>query len=236
MSNWSLKLFIDTKARKVLYAEADKDFVDFLFYIMSLPLASVVSRHGCLDSMVGSLGKLYNSITYFPSNYYLHSNQHKRSFLNPELPNPPNKDTRQLWCGETFASNKFYTCHNSKSSSHKTTYVSDRRSSVCPECWAAMSTELPYVNGLGNVVLTSSGSEVVGFVKGGEKYMVTDDLEVKLLSSISREIVLEKFNVKDVGSIEEKVVELSSYMGLMRFLKAVFSTQSVLTAVFLEWF
>jgi len=39
----SLKLFIDKKRQRVLYAEADKDFVDFLFSIFTLPLG-VVTR------------------------------------------------------------------------------------------------------------------------------------------------------------------------------------------------
>ncbi|KAJ0103574.1 hypothetical protein Patl1_06259 [Pistacia atlantica] len=37
-----LKLLIDTKGKKVLFAEAGKDFVDFLFYIFSLPVGTVV--------------------------------------------------------------------------------------------------------------------------------------------------------------------------------------------------
>nr|GMC92778.1 Mitochondrial distribution and morphology protein [Ipomoea batatas] len=55
----SLKLYIDTKARKILYAEADKHFVDYLFYILSLPISSVVKLL-FTDSTLGSLGILYN--------------------------------------------------------------------------------------------------------------------------------------------------------------------------------
>ncbi|THG00362.1 hypothetical protein TEA_000552 [Camellia sinensis var. sinensis] len=39
-SKVSLKLLIDTKAHKVLFAEAGKDFVDFLFNILSLPVGT----------------------------------------------------------------------------------------------------------------------------------------------------------------------------------------------------
>ncbi|KAF2294559.1 hypothetical protein GH714_012589 [Hevea brasiliensis] len=34
----SLKLLVDKKASKVLFAEAGKDFVDFLFNLLSLPI------------------------------------------------------------------------------------------------------------------------------------------------------------------------------------------------------
>ncbi|KAH7537279.1 hypothetical protein FEM48_Zijuj03G0075900 [Ziziphus jujuba var. spinosa] len=58
-----LKILIDTKGQRILFAEAGKDFVDFLFTLLSLPIGSVV---GLLLSnstgMAGSLGKLYKSI------------------------------------------------------------------------------------------------------------------------------------------------------------------------------
>ncbi|KAK8976623.1 hypothetical protein V6N11_057223 [Hibiscus sabdariffa] len=36
-------LMIDPKSNRLLFAEAVKDFVDFLFYIMSLPVRTVIS-------------------------------------------------------------------------------------------------------------------------------------------------------------------------------------------------
>ncbi|KAL7612601.1 hypothetical protein Lser_V15G08701 [Lactuca serriola] len=41
-SEVSLKLLIDTKAKKVLFAEANKQFVDFLFHVLSLPIGTVI--------------------------------------------------------------------------------------------------------------------------------------------------------------------------------------------------
>lgn len=38
---WSWSLFIDTKGQKVFFAEAEKDFEDFLFHLLSLALATV---------------------------------------------------------------------------------------------------------------------------------------------------------------------------------------------------
>lgn len=48
----SLKLLIDTKGNKVLFAEAGKDFVDFLFNLLSLPLGNVINLL-TKNSMVG---------------------------------------------------------------------------------------------------------------------------------------------------------------------------------------
>ncbi|KAH7537266.1 hypothetical protein FEM48_Zijuj03G0074600 [Ziziphus jujuba var. spinosa] len=54
-----MKILIDTKGQRIPFAEAGKDFVDFLFTLLSLPIGSVV---GLLLSnstgMVGSLGRV----------------------------------------------------------------------------------------------------------------------------------------------------------------------------------
>lgn len=47
-----------------------------------------------------------------------------------------------------------------------------------------------------------------GFVKGVVTYLVMDDLAVKPMSTISSINTLNKFNVTDVGALQEKVVDL----------------------------
>ncbi|GFP96283.1 hypothetical protein PHJA_001772400 [Phtheirospermum japonicum] len=137
-SSVSLKLLIDTQSKRVLFAEAGKDCVDFLFYILSLPVAKLISLLG-KQGMVGSLGNLYMQ-------------------------------------------------------------VSD-----------------------------SEG----GFVKGVVTYMVMDDLVVKPMSTISSITLLNKFNVKEVGALEEKVVNLGMNE-VVKLLKAALETKNVLTRVYLN--
>ncbi|GMI87022.1 hypothetical protein like AT5G01130 [Hibiscus trionum] len=57
----SLKLLIDSKGQRVLFAEADKDFVDFLFNILLLPVGTVI-RLLTKEGMVGCIGNLYRSV------------------------------------------------------------------------------------------------------------------------------------------------------------------------------
>jgi hypothetical protein len=61
-TNISLKLFIDKKRQQVLFAEADKKFVDFLLSIFTLHVGAVTRllKEGGL--VVGSLPSLYRSI------------------------------------------------------------------------------------------------------------------------------------------------------------------------------
>ncbi|KAK0592431.1 hypothetical protein LWI29_018949 [Acer saccharum] len=79
-----LKLLIDTKTKKVLFAEAGKDFVDFLIYLLSLPVGNVV-RLLSEKTMVGSLSKLYQSIENLQEAYF-QPKQNKNSLLNPIVP------------------------------------------------------------------------------------------------------------------------------------------------------
>ncbi|KAI3721304.1 hypothetical protein L2E82_32312 [Cichorium intybus] len=195
-SKVSLKLLINTKTKRVLFAEANKEFVDFLFYILSLPVGTVI-RLLSKNSMVGSLGKLYDSIENL-SDMYMQPNKSKDSILNPKTVNYgfnvplliPNDDV-PMAC-------KFYTCTYSHAS-----YVTDDPTAVCPRCSHKMSSSVTYVRGSGAVKETAEGG---GFVKGLVTYMVMDDLVVKPMSTISSITLLNKFKVKEVGSLQEKVV------------------------------
>jgi hypothetical protein len=80
----SLKLFIDKKRQRVLYAEADKDFVDFLFSIFTLPLGVVTRLLKEGGGMVGSSQSLYQSIENLS---VTHINRDKSKFflLEPKV-------------------------------------------------------------------------------------------------------------------------------------------------------
>ncbi|CAL8125157.1 unnamed protein product [Prunus armeniaca] len=96
----SLKLLIDTKSYKILFAEASKEVVDFRFSFLSLHVATV-TRLLSTDGMVGCLGNLYQSAKSLSVNPYLPLNL-KDTLLKPkttisaanifQLPLPTNND------------------------------------------------------------------------------------------------------------------------------------------------
>ncbi|CAL1387231.1 unnamed protein product [Linum trigynum] len=55
-----LKLLVDRKANKVIFAECGDDFVDFLFRLLSFPISRIVEIVS-KESLVGSLGNIYQS-------------------------------------------------------------------------------------------------------------------------------------------------------------------------------
>lgn len=244
----SLKLLIDSKHQKVLFAEAGKDFVDFLFTLLSLPIGTVI-RLLSKDGMVGSLGKLYESVENL-SDTYTQPNLDKDILLKPKASVDGPNILGLLNNVESTAKNAFYMCsHNCSNntpypnfggsssygassvaaSSHR--YVTENPKELCPQCNNSMSSQATYVGPLKTTGATP-GAGAAGYVKGVVTYMIMDDLEVKPMSTISSITMLNRFNVKDVGALEEKVVGLGMHEGV-KLLKESLQSKSVLTNVFL---
>jgi hypothetical protein len=79
----SLKLFIDKKNRRVLFAQSDKEFVDFLFSIFTLPVGTVTRLLKEGGGMVGCLPSLYQSIENL-SVTHIQPDKNKRFLLEPK--------------------------------------------------------------------------------------------------------------------------------------------------------
>ncbi|OIT03492.1 PREDICTED: uncharacterized protein LOC109226338 [Nicotiana attenuata] len=219
-SKLSLKLLIDTKARKFLFAEAEKDCVDFLFHILTL--TKLLKEKG----MSGSLINLYESVENLKDSY-VQSNQCKDILLKPKSSVGTISSVPFLLLNDVPSKRNFYGCsyslHHAK--------VSDDPSAVCPDCGrCTMTRRLTYVAPRG---VKEAATATGGFVKEMVTYIVMDDLVVKPMSAISSIALLNKFNVKDVGVLEEKVVNLGMEEALM-LLKASFESKTVLKSVYMS--
>uniref|UniRef100_A0A2P2JET1 Uncharacterized protein LOC103948371 n=1 Tax=Rhizophora mucronata TaxID=61149 RepID=A0A2P2JET1_RHIMU len=223
-SNMSLKLLIETKGHKVLFAEAGKDFVDFLFSLLRMPIGTVIrllTKHG----MVGCLGHLYQSIEEL-SDTYIQSSQNKDVVLKPEAPLCTDVPLLLLpSSSDESPDHKFFGC-----SSHYHRYVASSPNAVCPGCRSKMDELVTYVSSVAGV--QEAPFNEGGFVKGVVTYMVMDNLEVKPMSTISSITLLNKFNVENLGSLEERVVEFDMTLGL-KLLEISLHSEAVLTTLFL---
>ncbi|KDP37394.1 hypothetical protein JCGZ_08405 [Jatropha curcas] len=151
-SNLRVKLLIDKKCQRVLFAEAGKEFVDFLFSLMSLPLGTVI-RLLTKNSMVGCLGKLYESIESL-SQTFLQPTQNKESILKPRVPICATEFKSPLLLSQSNEplNQKAYVCCNFNIRTpvdgryvyHQ--YVATGPNSICPSCNTIMSTQVPYVD------------------------------------------------------------------------------------------
>ncbi|KAJ4723920.1 DUF674 family protein [Melia azedarach] len=196
-SKVSLKLLVNTTNQTVLFAEAGKDFVDFLFYILSLPVGAVVKVLE-KDNM-GSLRELYHGFEAL-SETYIQPNKTKSSVLNPEPPIRP-KISLLPFSNDESKSRQFFSFGSASG----------------PPGFASWATDV------------SEG----GFVKGTVNYMVMDNLHVEPITSVICWITLfNKFKVKGLSSLEERVVDFGVDEGL-KLLKASMDCKNVLTSIFL---
>ncbi|EEF30404.1 conserved hypothetical protein [Ricinus communis] len=180
----SLKLLVDTKNNKVLFAEAGKDYVDFLFNLLSLPLGTVIKlleKH----TMVGCLGNLYQSIEDL-SESYLQPDLDKDSILNPKAPLSVTEAPLLICDDDESLIGNIYMCPSYHS------YVVHDPKLSCLQCRRKMTNEVPFVD---PVPTGQESFDEAGFVKGVVTYMVMDNLEVKPMSTISSITLLNKFNI-----------------------------------------
>ncbi|TXG49693.1 hypothetical protein EZV62_025568 [Acer yangbiense] len=216
--NMKLKLFIDTKGQKVLFTEAGKDFVDFLFYLLSLPVATVI-RLLKQKSLVGCLPDLYESIENL-SQTYMQSNRDKYTLLYPC--NPIRTSDVPLLLSD-LKTRKVYRCNC-------TYYLAYVANSICPSCRANMNVEVLDLE----AQVTSKVSNSSGFIKDLVTYIVTDNLEFKPMSAANVVSLFSKSSVKvkEVSELEVKVVEFGADECL-KILKSSMECKVVFTSVFL---
>ncbi|CAL0300470.1 unnamed protein product [Lupinus luteus] len=232
----SVKLLIDTKRVKVLFAEASKSVIDFLFNLLCLPIGSVI-RLLTKNEMVGCLGSLYESVEEL-NQTYMQPDQNKDILLKPRSVIsssvisgllPPNDAYDSPYNVESL---KFYTCsHNS--CSHVTCESGTRCPNYSNYCGSHMNRQLSFVGKFPVLKDKFSTINENGFVRDVVTYMVMDDLVIQPMSTISSITLLNKFDVKDIGSFEERVVQLGMEEGI-NLLKSSLQSKTVLTNVFLK--
>ncbi|PNT75713.1 LOW QUALITY PROTEIN: hypothetical protein BRADI_1g37140v3 [Brachypodium distachyon] len=221
----SMKLFIDVDggAPRVVFAEAGKDAVDFLFSILALPLARA---DALLGGAVGSVGNLRASVeTLDPA--FIQPGAARESLLHPTVLSPPAARAELSFhpplhlphthlrdyavdCGRTFT---------------------DGRGAACPSCGDEMTAVARYVPPCPG----SSTAGASGFVAATSRYVVTDDLSVfpAPTSAASGVAVFRDLGVRNVGALRQMDVQLGRKEG-KEILKASLQSKTVLTDVYLR--
>ncbi|KAF7132511.1 hypothetical protein RHSIM_Rhsim09G0161500 [Rhododendron simsii] len=205
----SLKLLIDTNGKRVLYAEASKDAVDFLFNLLRLPVGAVVEVLK-KQTMVGTLGNLFESIENLNETYF-QPNTSKQCLLNPKVPIGSSDIISPLLLLDEVSDSvakRFYVCNNSDDIDSEDDeydqyypYVSNDAEALCPNFNLCMCREAVYVapeDGGGSGISSRGGT------------------------------ICER----SVGALEERIVDMGMPEGL-KLLKASLQSKTVLTSVFL---
>ncbi|XP_051221116.1 uncharacterized protein [Lolium perenne] len=208
----SMKLLVNSKTQRVLYAEGGKDVVDFLFSLLTMPVGTA-AKLLTADSMVGSVGNLYSSVQKLDDTY-ISCDGARKALLTP-FGGCGSDKLLQLQLPEPVSESAvLYRCNNG--------------SSNCRNYVTKPLVE-PADGAVGSGVPRAAGA---GFVQGIVTYTVMDNLKVAPMSSISGITLLNTFGVTDIGSLKEKTVQLGYTEGL-EILKASLQSKTVLTDVFL---
>ncbi|XP_021768963.1 uncharacterized protein LOC110733256 [Chenopodium quinoa] len=208
-----LKLLVNMEGdkAKVLYAEAGKDFVDFLFNVMSLPLGTLMKLIKSKENMAGCLGELYTSIESL-NGEYLQENVDRDAVLKPR----------------GSVSVPLLSIHDDALASEDEV---ENLSNVSVPSLSINNNDGPVNSEDVEKPCNKTGA---GYVMGGVlTYMVMDNLEVKPMSTSSVVTLMKKFHVKDASSLIERNVRVGLNQGVA-ILKASLETRAVLTNVFLE--
>ncbi|KAM0880591.1 hypothetical protein ACQ4PT_033476 [Festuca glaucescens] len=229
----TMKLLVDSSppCPRVVFAEACKDAVDFLFSLLSMPTGTALKLLGN-ESMVGCIGNLYTSIEKLDA-HYVQPGATKDAILTPTVLSPAAKSNRSFfrlpepspamkrffgWGGYTYSSSR--------------NYVTEERGARCPMC----GSERVSAGRHGDSQYVSSEhltQEAKGLVQGGMvTYTVTDDLKIFPMSNISSIALINTVAVSDLGALEERTVQLGYKEGV-EILKTSLQSNTVLTDVFL---
>ncbi|KAG2586930.1 hypothetical protein PVAP13_5NG107200 [Panicum virgatum] len=222
-----MKLLIDAKAMRVVFAEADKDVVDFLFSLLSLPVATIVKMLG-KSSMPGTFGNLYGSVEKLDCTYVVPGVDKKAVLWPTMVPSAANttRSSLLLPVPSSGQPRSFFQCRTSNGSGC-CEYVTDTKGTRCPSCRNDMRVPLKFVP-----PEASSTGAAKGFVKEVVTYTVRDDLTVTPMSTISSITLLNTGGVTDFSALLEKTVRLGYAHGL-EIVKASLQSKTVLTDVYL---
>ncbi|CAN6455434.1 unnamed protein product [Victoria cruziana] len=221
----SVKLVINRKEKKVVYAEAGKDFADLLFSLLTLPLKTV-TKILSEEAMPGSLTNLHGSVEAL-EDIYMEQPVTKDVLLSPEV--------HPLLRGQLMAilpssastttelPKRYYRCNAVYYNSCRNSITTDP-THKCSHCGNSMSTELTLRTPSTTNPVVASGKSVRDLVG----YVITDDLFVLPITTLS---LVKKMEITDTTILEEKDIAVGK-AECIEILKACLLSETVLTDAF----
>jgi hypothetical protein len=142
-----MKLLVAPGCRlRVVFAEAGKDVVDFLFSLMAVPPGTAVRLLG-KESVAVCMGQLYSSAEKLADGPYVQPGAARDAVLCAAMPSPaaagPNSWLFRLPQPPAPAPKRFFNCSTSYGGCCG--YVTEVRGTLCPCCGSQMVTEATIV-------------------------------------------------------------------------------------------
>ncbi|CAA7061801.1 unnamed protein product [Microthlaspi erraticum] len=220
----TLRLVVDEEKNKVVLAEADRDFVDVLFSLVTLPMGTIVrllENHRKSESVtIGCFGNLYKSVVDMGVDDF-ETEACKQMLVRPG-------SLRDVQCKRLKLSInptddvKYFEC----SSLTSCKMLSDFSTSQC-RCGKLMKEEVKLREKVEDKIQNGV------FVRGRSSFIITDDLIVAIRST---DLILKKLKSAgcgDLSKVGERLIDIG-FEEVMTLLQCIFSSNAPLTDALLK--
>ncbi|KAF8394968.1 hypothetical protein HHK36_018907 [Tetracentron sinense] len=219
----SLKVLVDKEKNQVIFAESDNDFVDVLFSFLTLPIGTIIrlTRSQSFIFGTGCMNNLYESVDKLDVKH-LCTPVCKTMLLSPR--SSAETPSRNLKVNiDDMDPIQYYIC--SSRCNQEYSYKKSSYKNVRCQCGEMMQ------KGLSIKSSNPANGEQGVFVKETTSFMISDDLHVTLMSTMTSLSLLSKLGIKARSSIEERTVNIV----VLHLLMSLLSSETPLTnLVFLE--
>lgn len=222
----TITLMVAKKGRKIMYAEAGKDFVDLLFSFLMIPAGAIAkqalvskgtkgedqTKTCCIKNLYESVQNLAPSLLKADKEILLDPKVFSTAYTNDTLgiqapPRPkPEAPPRYFMCSN-FAS-RYHSHPHSISTSCGTV--------ACSSCGSLVNREVKFID---KPPEPAKDPVPKGFVKKSANFVITDDLSVIPVNSTATIVQLwNKLDVKEPTELEERNVTVgpNEVIGLLR--------------------
>ena len=199
-----VKLFVDKEKKKVLFAESDKELVDVLFGFLTMPLGTIVRLLG-KQSQMGCLDELYKSVEDLSSEYF-QTKACKAMLLKPLNAASSHCCRLKINIDDTNP-RAVYVCKDTNCCALGDCAFSWVPDTLC-KCGKVMQYAGDRPGDDAKTAAAGSGNGV--FVKGCQKFITTDDLQVAPASTSLMLSLCQKFGVQDPADLEQSILRFTS--------------------------
>nr|ABK24184.1 unknown [Picea sitchensis] len=233
-NSMTIKLMVNKRSSKIMYAEAGKDFVDLLFSFLVLP-AGAIAKHGLVSKVtkeeeqtkVPCITNLHKSVECLSSSIM---KTDKGILLDPKVVSKIY--TNDILCIQTpppAVPPRYFVCNNVSYGSLAHSLSTQSGTVTCP-CGYSVNLELKLADN--SPVAAKDPVRPKGYVKETANFVITDDLSVLPVNSTATIFQLwNKLDVQEPTDLKEQNVTLGPNEVIL-LLKSAMVSDTVLNNVF----
>lgn len=198
-----LKAVVDREKSKVIFIEADSDFVDVLLSFLTIPIGTAITlaQKQLVSTGMGCVINVHTSVKNMDLQYLkFHSEAGKLMLLSPCTEAASYCEKLKLKIDNADHTRRFFCCSGSDCTRGTYKLLSPYKDVLC-KCGSPMNLEMFLQNSL-------SEQHMGGFVNEKTKFLVTDELQVIPMSTAATLSLFAKHGVTDNSSIEEIVFDV----------------------------